>query len=125
MRGRHLLSRPLACGACRRVFSPPLAARWAPISKAPLLAGARARSSVRSLGGDESAGESLPGHVPEWGLPSELKKTKVALHLGYDGSQYKGMRWWPPIALTEGVGGTCVYTAPILQGFTPCKIGTS
>mmetsp|Transcript_3091 Transcript_3091/g.7657 ORF Transcript_3091/g.7657 Transcript_3091/m.7657 type:complete len:214 (+) Transcript_3091:220-861(+) len=92
MRGRHLLSRPLACGACRRVFPAPLAARWAPISKAPLLAGARARSSVRSLGGDESAGESLPGHVPEWGLPSELKKTKVALHLGYDGSQYKGLQ---------------------------------
>jgi len=31
-------------------------------------------------------------HVPKWGLPTELKKMKVALHIGYDGSQYRGLQ---------------------------------
>lgn len=39
----------------------------------------------------DAAGGEL-GRVPEWGLPADLKKMKVALHLGYDGSQYKGLQ---------------------------------
>uniref|UniRef100_A0A061SCQ4 tRNA pseudouridine38-40 synthase n=1 Tax=Tetraselmis sp. GSL018 TaxID=582737 RepID=A0A061SCQ4_9CHLO len=39
---------------------------------------------------EDSAKHDSP--VPDWGLPKELRKTKVALHVAYEGSKYRGLQ---------------------------------